>query len=392
VAARFVAMLRESDTVGRLGGDEFVVLAEGASLVAGPEMVAERLHDALREPFHLDGYGAVPMKVTASVGIAGGQHNSAPELLRDADIALYRAKALGKDRSALFQPEMQTAVLDRIELEADLRTALAEQQFFLLYQPVFDLDRVRVSGVEALLRWRHPTRGVVVPDQFIPTLEECGLIVDVGRWVLDEACRQAAVWHGRGHDLSMSVNVSMRQLETPAFVDHIRHALAASATDPTRLVIEITESTLMRDAEATVRRLREIKELGVHVAIDDFGTGYSSLAYLRQFPVDSLKIDRSFIASMGDSPESAALIHTLVELGRMLGLETLAEGIEDNEQLDRLRQEHCDRGQGFLFSRPISPEEIEAFLVRAEESRLGDADASATSVPWFVPSPVGSEP
>jgi len=362
VAARFVGILRASDTVGRLGGDEFVVLAEGASLGAGPEMVAERLHDALREPFRLDGYQTVPLTVSASIGIAGGQRNSAHELLRDADIALYRAKALGKNRSALFQPEMQTAVLDRIEIESDLRSALAQNQFFLLYQPVFDLDHVNVSGVEALMRWRHPSRGVVPPDHFIPMLEDSGLIVDVGRWALIEACRQAAEWHARGHRLSMSVNVSMRQLEIPAFVDHVKEALVSSGLDPTSLVIEITESTLMRDADATVLRLREIKELGVHVAIDDFGTGYSSLAYLRQFPVDALKIDRSFIAAMADSPESSALIHTLVELGRTLGLETLAEGIEDNDQLLKLQQEHCDRGQGFLFSRPIEPEAIETFL------------------------------
>ena len=197
VAHRFVGILRESDTVGRLGGDEFVVLAEGASLGAGPEMVAERLHDTLREPFRIEGYPSVSLTVTASIGIAGGQRNSASELLRDADIALYRAKALGKHRSALFQPEMQTAVLDRIELEADLHRALAEEQFFLLYQPVFDLDHVNVSGVEALVRWRHPVRGVVPPDQFIPMLEDSGLIVEVGRWVLFEACRQAAQWHRR---------------------------------------------------------------------------------------------------------------------------------------------------------------------------------------------------
>jgi EAL domain-containing protein (putative c-di-GMP-specific phosphodiesterase class I) len=292
---------------------------------------------------------------------------------------------------------MQTAVLDRIELEADLRTALAEQQFFLLYQPVFDLDHVSVSGVEALLRWRHPSRGVVSPDHFIPMLEDSGLIVDVGRWVLLEACRQAAVWHDRGHRLQMSVNVSMRQLEVPAFVDHIREALGSSGLDPTSLVIEITESTLMRDAEATVRRLREIKDLGVRVAIDDFGTGYSSLAYLRQFPVDALKIDRSFIAAMADSPESSALIHTLVELGRTLGLETLAEGIEDNEQLHKLQEEHCDRGQGFLFSRPIEPEAIEAFLLEAAETSratavAASAQANGAAGSSVVPSAAGRNP
>jgi EAL domain-containing protein (putative c-di-GMP-specific phosphodiesterase class I) len=227
-------------------------------------------------------------------------------------------------------------------------------------------------------------------------LEESGLIVEVGRWVLLEACRQSAQWHRRGHHLSMSVNVSMRQLETHAFVDHVKEALEASSLDPTTLVVEITESTLMRDADATIRRLREIKDLGVRVAIDDFGTGYSSLAYLRQFPVDALKIDRSFISAMADSPESGALIHTLVELGRTLGLETLAEGIEDNEQLHKLQEEHCDRGQGFLFSRPIEPEAIEAFLLEADETSRAAAIAAAAPNGAVespaVPSGVGVDP
>jgi EAL domain-containing protein (putative c-di-GMP-specific phosphodiesterase class I) len=227
---------------------------------------------------------------------------------------------------------------------------------------VFDLDSVTTSGVEALLRWQHPTRGVVQPDQFIPMLEDTGMILEVGRWVLDQACRQATDWHGRGHVLSMSVNVSARQLETDAFLDDVRQALADSGLHPGSLVIEITETTLMRDLETTVRRLQALKELGVLIAIDDFGTGYSSLAYLRKFPVDALKIDRSFVAAMADSPASAALIHTLVELGRTLGLETLAEGIEDLDQLQRLRNEQCHRGQGFLISRPMEPSAIEAIL------------------------------
>jgi diguanylate cyclase (GGDEF)-like protein/PAS domain S-box-containing protein len=362
VANRFVAMLRESDTVGRLGGDEFVVLAEGVSLAAGPELVAQRLHDVLREPFRVDGSEDTPLTISASIGIASGDRPSAQDLLRDADIALYRAKASGKDCWALFEPEMQSAVFDRLELKMDLQAAIAEGQFFLLYQPVFDLDSVTTSGVEALLRWQHPTRGVVQPDQFIPMLEDTGMILEVGRWVLDQACRQATDWHGRGHVLSMSVNVSARQLETDAFLDDVRQALADSGLHPGSLVIEITETTLMRDLETTVRRLQALKELGVLIAIDDFGTGYSSLAYLRKFPVDALKIDRSFVAAMADSPASAALIHTLVELGRTLGLETLAEGIEDLDQLQRLRNEQCHRGQGFLISRPMEPSAIEAIL------------------------------
>jgi EAL domain-containing protein (putative c-di-GMP-specific phosphodiesterase class I) len=285
-------------------------------------------------------------------------------LLRDAGIALYRAKALGKNCCASFDPAMQSALVDRLELKMDLQSALAHNEFFLLYQPVLDLESGTTCGVEALLRWRHPTRAVIAPDAFIPLLEESGSIVDVGRWVLNEACKQAADWRGKGHDLTMSVNVSMRQLGTDALVDHVRDALAVSLLEPHSLVVEITETAIMQDAEATTRRLRGLKELGILVAIDDFGTGYSSLAYLRQLPVDSLKIDRSFISAIADSPASSALIHTLVDLGRTLGLETLAEGIEDESQLERLRSEHCERGQGFLFSRPVPPDEIEAFLAR----------------------------
>jgi diguanylate cyclase (GGDEF)-like protein/PAS domain S-box-containing protein len=362
VAKRFVAMLRESDTVGRLGGDEFVVLAEGVSIAAGPELVAQRLRDVLREPFRLEGYEDTPLVISASIGIAAGDRPSAQDLLRDADIALYRAKASGKDCWAMFEPEMQSEVFDRLELKMDLQEAIADGQFFLLYQPVFDLETVTTSGVEALLRWRHPIRGVVQPDQFIPMLEETGLIVEVGRWVLDQACNQAADWHRRGHTLSMSVNVSARQLETDVLLDDVRRALDSSGLTPGSLIIEVTETTLMRDVQATVGRLRALKELGVSIAIDDFGTGYSSLAYLQQFPVDALKIDRSFVAAMTNDAASAALIHTLVELGRALGLETLAEGIEDVDQLQRLRNEQCNQGQGFLISHPMEASAIEAGL------------------------------
>ena len=286
-------------------------------------------------------------------------------------MALYRAKATGRDRSVVFEAAMQSAALDRLALRSDLESALEGKQFFLVYQPIFDLDNVRIRGVEALLRWRHPTKGVIVPDGFIPALEDTGLIVPVGRWVLREACRQVAAWRQQGHPITVSVNVSMRQLETDQLVLDVRDALAASGLDAGSLTLEVTESTLMRDAEATVARLRRLKNLGVMIAIDDFGTGYSSMAYLRQFPVDVLKIDRSFVAEVDGSADSAALIHTLVELGRTLGLVTLAEGIEDDVQLDRLRFERCDTGQGFIFSRPVEPSEIEALLTASACSSSG---------------------
>jgi diguanylate cyclase (GGDEF)-like protein/PAS domain S-box-containing protein len=365
VAGRLSGILRASDTVGRLGGDEFVVLAEGFSLAAGPELLAERIRDVLKEPIRVAGFDEATLRVAASIGIAGGEHRSAQELLRAADIALYRAKADGKDCYAAFVQEMETEVLSELALRMDLQSALAEDAYFLLYQPVYDLATLEVCGVEALLRWRHPVRGVLAPDTFIPMLEESGHIVEVGRWVLDTACRQAAAWHGRGHRLSMSVNVSTRQLGSDAIVDHVRQALDASGLPAEDLVIEITETALMRDADAAADRLRALKDIGVQVAIDDFGTGYSSLAYLRQFPVDALKIDRSFVTGVVESPESAAIIHTLVELGRGLGLGTLAEGIEDPLQLERLRENACERGQGFLFSEPVDAEAIEAMLATA---------------------------
>jgi diguanylate cyclase (GGDEF)-like protein/PAS domain S-box-containing protein len=370
VAGRFAAILRASDTVGRLGGDEFVILAEGVSLAAGPFMVAERIREVLAKPFTVEGYEGLPITVTASIGIATGDRPSAQELLRDADIALYRAKAGGRDGSVLFEPAMQSAAVDRLALKSDLDSALADSQFFLLYQPIFDLDSVAIRGVEALIRWQHPTKGVIAPDDFIPVLEDSGMIVEVGRWVLHEACSQAASWHEMGYPTTMSVNVSMRQLEADTLVDHVQEALAASGIEPEALVIEVTESTLMKDANATVSRLKRLKELGVMIAIDDFGTGYSSLAYLRQFPVDVLKIDRSFVAEMDDTADSVALIHTLVELGRTLGLVTLAEGIEDDSQLEGLRRELCDRGQGFIFSRPVEPGAIEALLAQSGPDQI----------------------
>ncbi len=361
VAARLDGAVRHGDTVGRLGGDEFVVLAEALSVAAGPELIAARVQDVLREPFVLDCQGGTAITVSASIGIATGTSTTAGDLLRDADIALYKAKAAGKSCYVLFEPEMQSAVISRLELEMDLRAGL-QDQLFMVYQPVFDLTTLRVSGVEALLRWRHPERGVVPPEEFIPMLEETGIIVDVGRWVLREACARAASWHAAGHELAVSVNLSARQLQAESLAEDVADALAVSGLCPAALIVDVTETTLMRDTEATVQRLRALKELGVRIAVDDFGTGYSSLAYLKQFPVDALKIDRSFIAAVDDSKESAALIATLVQLGRALGLETLAEGIESQGQLDRLQQHHCDSGQGFLLARPLEGAELEGFL------------------------------
>jgi EAL domain-containing protein (putative c-di-GMP-specific phosphodiesterase class I) len=266
-------------------------------------------------------------------------------------------------------PRCRPAAEDRLTLQLDLGDALADGQLFLLYQPLFDLSTERMIGVEALIRWRHPTRGVVPPDQFIPLAEESGLILPIGHWVLREACRQASSWHRQGHELVMSVNVSARQLDADGLIDEVREALQENDLEPSFLTLEVTETTLMRDPEATATRLRALKGLGVHIAIDDFGTGYSSLAYLRQFPADSLKIDRSFINDIADSEQSTALIHTFVQLGKALHLQTLAEGIEDRSQLRALQHEDCDLGQGFLFSRSLEAEAIEELLDTAESAK-----------------------
>jgi len=303
--------------------------------------------------------------VTASIGIAWGQRSSAEDLLRDADIALHEAKAAGKNRFVVFEPEMHTAVRGRLDLELDLRLALDDDQFFLVYQPTFDLEQVTFNGVEALLRWQHPTRGVVAPNDFIPLLEETGMIVQVGREVLLQACRQTRRWHQRGYDVAVSVNVSALQLESDDFFDDVRRALHDTGLDPRALTLEITESALMRDALTAVDRLRALKTLGITLAIDDFGTGYSSLSYLRQFPIDVLKIDRSFVNGMVESVEGGALIHTMVQLGQALRLRTVAEGIETEEQLRHLQDEGCRDGQGYLFARPISPSEVEHFFGRS---------------------------
>jgi diguanylate cyclase (GGDEF)-like protein len=362
VAARLQGVVRNADAVGRMGGDEFIVISEEVSLAAGPELIAERLLEALKHPFKLGVDEETRLTVTASIGIATGEQTSAEELLRDADIAMYRAKWDGKNRYTVFDTDMQDTLQARMELEMDLREALERDEFFLVYQPTFDLSDMSPNGVEALIRWNHPVRGLVQPDAFIPLLEETGLIVEIGKWVLQEACRQGAAWRAVGHNMDMAVNVSGRQLDTDQLVTDIEEALSDSGLPPTALTIEITETTLMRNTEETARRLTTIKQLGVRIAIDDFGTGYSSLAHLQRFPVDALKIDRSFIAGMRENKEGETLIHTLVQLGKALAIETFAEGIEEQHELSLLRDENCDSGQGFLFACPLDVAATERFF------------------------------
>ncbi len=360
VGTRLATALREVDTVGRLGGDDFVVLLEGAALAAGAHAVADRILRVLETPFELP--GAAPLVVTASIGIAEGDRATPEELLRDADIALYRAKATGKRRAVLFAHSIREAVDDHRTLDLDLRRALEVGEFFLLYQPTVDLSTGAVTGVEALLRWRHPKRGVLQPDAFIAHLESNGLIVPVGKWVLEEACRQGAEWQMRQHPLTVSVNLAAAQLGQDGIVEVVHDALTASGFAPGLLTLELTETTLMHDVQPTLARLELLKAIGVRLAIDDFGTGYSSLAYLRQFPIDVLKIDQSFIAGVAHSSDSAAIVHTLVQLGKVLGLEIIAEGVENDEQRRNLTAEKVDIAQGFLFARPLDVEAMDRFL------------------------------
>ncbi len=362
IAVRLDGLVRDVDALGRLGGDEFVVLAEEAALDGGTELIAERLHEALKAPFRLPAAGQTDLTITASIGIAIGERSTADDLLRDAEIAMHRAKWEGRNRHVVYEPGMQDLVQRHMELEMDLRAAVDHGEFFLVYQPTFDLRGMVPTGLETLLRWRSPARGVVQPNDFIPMLEETGLIVEVGRWVLTEACRQVAGWRNAGHPIGVAVNVSGRQLDSDEFVVDVERAIALTGIEPGALTLEITETALMRNPEETAERLQAIKALGVRIAIDDFGTGYSSLAQLQRFPVDALKIDRSFVSQLAENPEGETLIRTLVQLGKALSIETLAEGIEGEAELSLLRQEKCDSGQGFLFARPLEVPAAEEFL------------------------------
>jgi len=306
----------------------------------------------MEEPFELCGHR---IHVGASIGVAHSGA-TADELLRKADMAMYRAKADGKGSVAVFEPDMEQRVSERLLVQMELTDALRAGELRVVYQPIYRLADGRLTGAEALLRWNHPTRGLLGPDRFMAIAEETGLIVSIGRWVLHEACSRAASWPA---DVDVAVNLSARQLESDDIVDDVKSILEATGLSSSRLVLEITETMLSRDIEATAGRLRLLAALGVRIAIDDFGTGYSSLSTLNRFPIDVLKIDRSFVATMLANTEASALVHVLLEMGRALHLEVVAEGIEEEEQAEALRALLCDQGQGFYFSRPV---DADAFL------------------------------
>ena len=367
VARRLETTVRLGDTMARLGGDEFGVLLEDTQDGTAAIAVAERIIEALKAPFEL---GAREVFISASIGIAylSGEDDAAA-LLRNADIAMYMAKAQGKGRYAVFNPTMHDELITQLQLEADLQRAIDRQEFFLVYQPLVSLNTGRTIGLEALVRWRHPERGVVPPLSFIPIAEKTGAIVALGRQVLRDACQQVQAWRATHPELELSVNVSGRQLKDPGFVHDVEQALWDSHLPAPVLTLEMTESVVMEDVEATLTVLNALHALGVRLAIDDFGTGYSSLSYLRRFPVDSLKIDRSFVSGLSGS-EHEPLVTSIMQLAGALKLEVVAEGIERPEQLNELRELGCLVGQGFLFSKPT---ELDAMTVYLAEDAVAQA-------------------
>ena len=379
VGERLKGCLRAADTAARLGGDEFAILLEDSEEGVQAADVAERIMQMLEEPFTLEGKEVF---VRASVGIAtadGQRTGDVEELLRNADVAMYMAKERGKGRYQVFEPAMHDTALKRLELKADLQRAIEHEEYRLHYQPVIELETGRITGVEALVRWIHPVRGLVPPLDFIPLAEETGLIVPIGRWVMREACRFGVELQARFPNdppLHMAVNLSARQISRPELVDEVREILVETGLDPGSLILEITESVMMQDMELSIERLGALKELGVQLAVDDFGTGYSSLNYIRRFPVDILKVDKSFVDGVSDDGEASALTAAVIELASILNLKPVAEGIERADQLQRLLELRCDLGQGFFFAKPLPSDEL-ATLLDERAAMRSEADALA---------------
>ncbi|HEX9707233.1 MAG TPA: EAL domain-containing protein [Steroidobacteraceae bacterium] len=371
-AQRLVKCTRAADTVARLGGDEFAVLLEGIANAGQAERIAAAITDAFQSPLQIDGGDLL---VTTSVGVALSEPGHETEhVMRNADIAMYHAKSAGKGHHVVFHARMQEQLRERLRLEDDLNQAFARNEFFLEFQPIVDLKTTELLGVEALVRWQHPDQGRLLPGQFIPMAEETGQIVELGRWVLIDACCRVRQWRetiAAGSGLRVAVNISGRHLQQGDLVADVRHALEVSGLEPESLLIELTESTMMHNSESNLVRLKELKSLGVRLAIDDFGTGYSSLSYLHRFPIDILKIDRSFISRLTESSEGPKLARAVVMLGETLGLETVAEGVETEDQVTQLLQLGCVAAQGFLFSHAVPLDAVAAspFALRRDELR-----------------------
>jgi diguanylate cyclase (GGDEF)-like protein len=354
VADRLRSTVRPTDTVARIGGDEFVILQAGIRDAAGTQALARRIVDLIGRTYMVEGH---LLTIGASVGVALAPEDGtdADRLLKNADLALYRAKLDGRGTYRFFEPEMDARMQARRKLELDMRQALARREFQLHYQPQLQLQSERLIGCEALIRWRHPDRGLVSPLDFIPLAEEIGLIVPIGEWVIRQACRDAMTWPAH---MSVAVNVSPAQFKSDRLVETIISALASSGLPARRLEVEITEGVLLQENDKTLQTLHRLRELGVRVSMDDFGTGYSSLSYLRSFPFDKIKIDRSFVKDLATKPDGEAIIRAIAGLGKSLGMTTVAEGVETPEQMQRIRLEGCTDVQGYLISRPVPSEDL----------------------------------
>jgi diguanylate cyclase (GGDEF)-like protein/PAS domain S-box-containing protein len=362
IARRLEGCVRPGDTVARVGGDEFTILLEDVTDVREAVTVAERIQNELKMPFHLSGRDVF---TTVSVGIAPGStsYNLPDEILRDADTAMYRSKSLGKARHEMFDEEMQAQSVNLLQMENDLRRAFERNEFFINYQPIVALDDFRLCGFEALVRWQHPDRGLISPVQFIHIAEESGQILQIGEWVLREACHQLQRWQEKfpsDKPLYMTVNLSAKQFAQPDLVDRVRDILTETTIDPAFLKLEITESVVMDDFETAAAMLSQLRALGVRLSIDDFGTGYSSLTYLHQFPIDTLKIDRSFVTRI--DKENVEIVRTILMLAENLGMDAVAEGVETQEQMTLLRNLSCQSGQGYFFSKPLGVTEAETMI------------------------------
>jgi len=362
VAQRLRRAVRSEDTLARFGGDEFLVCCEQLGDAEDAREMASRIAGALQAPMVVAGK-EIFIKVSIGIRITQTPADTAEDLIRDADMAMYQAKGLGRDCFAEFNAVARDKIQHRLQTKSDLHRALERDELRVYYQPIVRIDSGRLSGFEALVRWQHPERGLVMPDDFIPVAEETGMIVPLGAWVMEESCRQLTSWKLAGlQNVTMAVNLSARQLQVPEFVATMSDLLERTGVEPADVCLEVTESMLMEDADASAACLEKLKRLGVHVAIDDFGTGYSSLSYLRRLRVDFVKIDRSFVAHLGSESEATAIVTAVVHLARSLGLKTVAEGVETAEQILQLQLLGCDLGQGYYWSRPLPAAELGAWI------------------------------
>ena len=384
VATRIAGAVRVDDVAARLGGDEFAIIQRVGRAISDPARLAERLIAAISRPYDIDG---APVAIGTSIGISltPGDSADADELMRDAELALYQAKAHDRGGYSFFKSSMDEQVRARRQLEEDLRAAMAQSQFHLHFQPVVSAADRHVNSFEALLRWSHPVRGEVPPGEFIATAEEIGLIVPLGEWVVREACKEAARWP---EAVKIAVNISAVQIGSPGLVEAISGAIADSGLDGSRLIVEVTESVMIRDADQAIATLHAFRKLGAKIAMDDFGTGYSSLSYLRRFPFDKIKIDRSFVTELGESEDAAEIVRATTSMAKALGMATVAEGVETEAQFARLQLEGCDEIQGYLIGRPMPPREVLRFL--GVEPEPGEANDASTAPGGGVATPMAA--